>query len=205
MELNILRWHAVNLPFRYGDPLEDGQRVFFYEGREFTALNQFMDLPMGSPMDMLMGVRQLVFMMPMGVCHLIAMIMIILLRPLRCRAELEMRVRTFFLRWKVTMLVSVAVAVLMLTFVRVAMRMRFLVVVPPCAMKVPVLFGIVLIVGMRSTAMDPKLDALNALPLLPLEVHMKVADLHLREFPFQRGGLYAKVAKCAYHHVAADA
>ncbi len=72
-----------------------------------------------------------------------------------------------------------------------------------------VLMGVIpvvmLIVGVRRALVDAELHALDAVALLALEVHVEVADVHLRELPLERGGLHTEVAKSADGHVAADA
>ena len=46
--------------------------------------------------------------------------------------------------------------------------------------------------------------AFDLLPLLPVKVQMKISQRELREFPLQRGRLYAQVVESADHHVAAN-
>ena len=65
--------------------------------------------------------------------------------------------------------------------------------------------GFVLRVRVCRAFVDAKFHPLDALPLLPLEVHVKVADVDLAERPFQRRRLHSEVAQRAHHHVAADA
>jgi len=55
-------------------------------------------------------------------------------------------------------------------------------------------FMLILVVSVRRAFVNPKLDAFDRLALLALEVHVKVANIKLREFPLERGGLHTKVA-----------
>ena len=94
------------------------------------------------------------------------------------------------------MLVRVAVFVVMPVLVLVLM---FLLLV-----MMPVLVFI-LVMRVRRAFVDAELDPLDALALLPLEVHVKIAERELREFPFEGGRLDAEIDQCADRHVAADA
>jgi hypothetical protein len=62
----------------------------------------------------------------------------------------------------------------------------------------------ILFVSVDRPFVDGEFHPLNLLPLLPVEVKVKVAKRKLREFPLQRGGLDAEIYKSADHHVAAD-
>jgi len=96
----------------------------------------------------------------------------------------------------VNVLVGMRVAVLLL--VAVLMRMRVTVFVF-------VVLGFVLIVRMRRAFVDAELHALHALPLLTLEVHVEVAEIELREFPFEGGRFHTEIDERADRHVAGNA
>lgn len=84
--------------------------------------------------------------------------------------------------------------------------MRVLLVRMPMIMPaiVPMLMFI-LIVRVRRTFMDAKFHAFQIMPLRPLEVHVEIAEVELRELPFERGWFHAEIDECADRHVAADA
>ena len=63
---------------------------------------------------------------------------------------------------------------------------------------------VILIMRMHRSGMNAEFDALNALPFLSLEVHVKVADIELGELPFQGRRLDSQVTERADGHVAAD-
>src|SRR3954470_6807428 len=64
---------------------------------------------------------------------------------------------------------------------------------------------LVLLMRMRRALVNAELHPLDPLSLLPFEVHVEIADVHLRELPLERGRLHAEVAQSANGHVAADA
>ena len=53
--------------------------------------------------------------------------------------------------------------------------------------------------------MDAEPDSFHILAFLPLEMHVEISDVELREFPFEGGRIDAGVAESADRHVAADA
>ena len=122
-------------------------------------------------------------------------------------------VRAFFLVAVGVMLVAVVFArvpfSMMMVVFFVAVPLAFFVVMMPVAMPfVPVLVVVVflvLVVGVGGAFVDAEFDAFDGLAQLALEVHVEVADIKLREFPFEGGGFYAEVGEGAYGHVAADA
>ena len=93
------------------------------------------------------------------------------------------------------------------------MRVRVLfVLVFPMFMRMPVLVSAVvtvlmfiLLVRVRRAFVDAKLHALEMVSLRPLEVHVKVAEIELRQLPFERGRFHAEIDERADRHVAADA
>ena len=64
---------------------------------------------------------------------------------------------------------------------------------------------VLLVVHVRAPFVNAKLDAAHILPLLPLEVHVKVANVQLRKLPLERRWFHAQIAQGADGHVAADA
>lgn len=53
--------------------------------------------------------------------------------------------------------------------------------------------------------MDAEFHPFHALATLPLEVHVKITDLQLRELPLERGWLHSEIAQGTDSHVATDA
>src|SRR4051794_26680778 len=91
-------------------------------------------------------------------------------------------------------------------FVRMAVIMMLVIVVMLVLVTVTVFVRmLILLVRMRRAFMDAELHPFNILPLLPLEVHVEVAERDLRELPLERGGLHTQIAERADGHVAADA
>jgi hypothetical protein len=101
----------------------------------------------------------------------------------------------------------ILVVVMMFVSVLVSMRMfvvvfvTMLVLVVPFAM--PALF--VLVVRVRRAFVDAELHAFHLLPLLAVEVHVEIAEVELRELPFERGRFHAEIDEGAHGHVAGDA
>ena len=95
------------------------------------------------------------------------------------------------------MRMSVFTFVFVPAIVTVLMSMRVVLVI-----AVPVL---ILPVRVGRAFVNAKLHALDILPLRALEVHVEIAEVELREFPFERGGLHAEIDERADGHVAADA
>ena len=109
-----------------------------------------------------------------------------------------MRVLTLVLVMMVLVLMLMLVVVFMFMLV---MSMPLLAMVM-MMMLVPVL---VLLVRMRRALVDAEGHALHVQPLLPLEMHVKIADLQFGELPLEEGRLDAEIAERADGHVAADA
>lgn len=87
---------------------------------------------------------------------------------------------------------------------RLVMRMRVLLMrVVVLSMRVAMI--LVRIIDMNRPFVDAEFHAFHAPPSLPLEVHVKAADVQLCKLPFERGRADSEVAQSAYHHVAADA
>src|SRR5438045_989157 len=59
--------------------------------------------------------------------------------------------------------------------------------------------------GMRRAFMHAEFHPFDVLSLLPLEVHVEVADVELRQLPFERRRFDAEIAKRTDRHVAANA
>ena len=73
-------------------------------------------------------------------------------------------------------------------------------------MNLPVLIGfLVLIVRVGRSGVDAELDPLDPLLLTTLEVHVKVAEIKLRQLPLERRRLDPQVAQRPNGHIAADA
>jgi hypothetical protein len=99
------------------------------------------------------------------------------------------------------MLVRVSVLVPMFVTVLVLVLMSVRVAVPAIVI---VMLVLILLVRVDCAAMDSELDPLDALSLLAVEVHVKVADIELREFPLERRRFHAEIDERADGHVAGD-
>ena len=64
---------------------------------------------------------------------------------------------------------------------------------------------LILVVGVGRAFVDAKLHAFDLLALLPLEVHVEIAEVELGELPLEGGRLDAEVDEGAHGHVAGDA
>jgi len=228
MKVNVLRRLPVNLAFRDGDALEDGKRVLLHEGRQFAVLDQFADLAVGPAVRVIMAVAMLVDFAPVIMIVLLAVRMLVVLMPVFVGVPMFMLVLVFMLvgmSMAMLMLMAMGVTVrfpgtvLVRVFMLVGMGMRvpvgvltFLVVmmVMPVAvivagvMGMAVIVWLVLAVGMRLAFVDAKFHPFHFLPLLPVEVHVKIANVELGKLPLERGRLNAEIDESADGHVAAD-
>jgi len=60
-------------------------------------------------------------------------------------------------------------------------------------------------VPMRRALVDAELHSFDLMPLRTVEVHVKIAEVELRELPFEGGRFHAEIDQRADGHVAADA
>jgi hypothetical protein len=89
----------------------------------------------------------------------------------------------------------------MVVFVTMLMSMSVFVLVVPFAR-----FSLfLLVVRVRRAFVDAELHAFHLLPLLPLEVHVEIAEIELGEFPFEGRWFYTEIDEGADGHVAGDA
>ena len=154
--------------------------MLFDERRKLAGLDERANLAVAAPV----GVMMLVMM------HLRAVVVVV-------------RVLVFVVMMTVLavlMLVRVRVG-----FMRVLVSVGVLMFVPVLVAAAVVVLVLVLLVGVRGAFVDAEFHALDVLPLLALEVHVKIAERELREFPFEGGRLHAKIDERANSHVAADA
>ena len=96
---------------------------------------------------------------------------------------------------------------LMLVIPMVVLMMMFIVLV-----LVLVLVGmgllfrfVILVVRVDRSPMDAELHSFDVLPLVPLEVHVEIPDLHFGQLPLESGRLDPEIAQCTHGHIAADA
>jgi hypothetical protein len=111
-------------------------------------------------------------------------------------------------RMGMRMLVTVPMLLLVLIVMMLMLMAMPVIVVMPMIVRMFLLLVAVLAVlpmRMRRTRMNTERDALHIEPVLPFEVHVKVADLELAQLPLERRRLHAEVAQSAHGHVAADA
>ena len=71
------------------------------------------------------------------------------------------------------------------------------------ALAVLVMF--VLLVRVGGPFVNAKLHAFDLLPLFALEVHVEIAEIELRELPFESGGFDAEINEGAHGHITGDA
>jgi hypothetical protein len=98
-----------------------------------------------------------------------------------------------------------SVAVLVRVAVVLVLDLLPMILIVLMRVAVTVMPVFVLPMRVRRALVDAELHTLDALALLPLEVHVEVADVHFGELPLERGGLHTEVAQGADGHVAADA
>jgi len=67
------------------------------------------------------------------------------------------------------------------------------------------MLGFILLMLVGRPFMNAEFDTRNALALLALEVHVKIANIELREFPLKCRGFHSKIGQRTHGHVAADA
>jgi len=58
---------------------------------------------------------------------------------------------------------------------------------------------------MRGTFVDIELDAAHMLTGFAFKMHVKIANIELRQFPFKRRRLDAEIGESPHGHIAADA
>jgi hypothetical protein len=58
---------------------------------------------------------------------------------------------------------------------------------------------------MRGTLVDAELHSFDLVSLRTVEVHVEIAEIELRQLPFERGRFHAEIDQRADGHVAADA
>ena len=96
----------------------------------------------------------------------------------------------------------------MLMAVRMTVRMGMPMLVPVLVMMVALAMlavFLVLVVGVRGAFVNTKFHPLHLLPLLAVEVHVKITEIELRELPLQGGRFHTEINKGADGHVAGDA
>jgi len=108
-----------------------------------------------------------------------------------------------------------AVVVIVRMLVRVTMGMLAVFMVRGVMLPVPVTVVVVVVaavmmpvlilrVRVRRAFVDAKFHTLDLLPLLAVEVHVKITEVELRQLPFEGGGFHAEIDEGADGHVAAD-
>jgi len=102
-------------------------------------------------------------------------------------------------------MVMIALFILMMMMMAVIVVVVMIMVAVVVMMAVAVIVGFVLVVRVGRSFVDAKFHAFHFLPLLPVEMHMKISDIELGELPFQGGGLDAEIDEGADGHVATDA
>jgi hypothetical protein len=168
----------MDFSFGLRDPLEDANRVAFYEIRKAACLDQTPNLPIPAPVVVmfvvLFRVRMVVF--------IVDVFMIVM--------------------FVAFVLVFMAFVFMPMALVLVVMMVMVLLLV---AVMIVGMLLLILIVGMGRTFMDGKLDALDILPHLALPMGVEIADLQFAQLPLEGGGFHPQVAQGADGHIATDA
>jgi len=154
----------MDLSLGHRDALKNTERVFLYELREIALPDQLANLRMIAAMGVPVISMVVMFVPMLVMMMLFAMRMIVVVMFMML---VLMRSMAFL-------------SVLMMMFMR--MLMLFVVML---------LLMLILVMRMGGAFMDPKLDALDALALLALKVHVKIADIELRQLPFKRGRFHS--------------
>ena len=104
------------------------------------------------------------------------------------------------------MAAALLLTVMMSMFVAALMPMLMLLMSTMSTMSTtPAFTLLILIMSMRRPFMNPKFHPFDGLALLPLEVHVEVTDLDLREFPLEGRWADPEITQRAHGHIAADA
>jgi hypothetical protein len=201
VEMDCLGCLTVDFAFGHCDAVKDRDGPLFHEVGEFTAFDHRADFGVGATllmvvmMTMLMLVPVVIVIMVMIRMRVIVFLMLMIVVVVAAVPMFSMLVFVMVLML-VAVFMRVLVGVRMPVFVAVTVFL-FLIVVMPAAVAV-VMFRV------RGAAMDVELHALDILPLGAVVVHVKVSEVQLAQFPFQRAGFHAEVDQGTDHHVAAD-
>jgi len=107
----------------------------------------------------------------------------------------------------VLMLVLMAMFVAVMFFTRILLRVRVGVMLMLILVTMRVLMVMPFtrtFIPMRRTLVDAELYSFDLMPLRTVEVHVKIAEIELRQFPFESGRFHAEIHQGADGHVAAD-
>ena len=156
--------------------------MFFYKRGKLAGFDEGADLRMAAAVVVIMVVPLVT--VAMGIVRVFVLML--------------MRVGLALVRvLGVGMFVFVSVGLMFL----VGMSVFVLTVIAALVAVVVCIFGVLV----RRALVNAKLHAFHTLPLPSLKVHVKIPDRELRELPFERGRLDAKIDERADGHVAADA
>jgi len=180
--------------------------MFFHKIREPAFLDQRLDISVAAAMlvffvfvVMPMIMAAFAFMrMPVGlfvsVTALMSMVVFILVVTLAFMPVMFPVVPAFALVFMfMPVLAFMSVFMAMLLFV---MRMAFV------RMRFAVMLLLLMFVG--RTLMDAEFDAGDVPARAVLEMHVEVSNVQFRQFPFESGGLHAKISERADGHIAAN-
>ena len=163
--------------------------MFFYKRGKLAGFDEGADLRMAAAVVVIMVVPLVT--VAMGIVRVFVLML--------------MRVGLALVRvLGVGMFVFVSVGLMFLVGMSVfvlTVGMSVLTVIAAFVAVVVCIFGVLV----RRALVNAKLHAFHTLPLPSLKVHVKIPDRELRELPFERGRLDAKIDERADGHVAADA
>ena len=226
VELHVVRGLTVDFPLGLGDTAEDRERVLFDKRGQFTVFDQLANLVMIAAVAVLvfvmmafdfgavvMVVCMFVLMVMVFVAMLVLMLMVLVLVfvVLRMLVFVLVPMFMFAVLMLVVMLVLFILVVMMLLVpvlvgVRMFMGMFVSMLMFMSVLVLVVAFALfILVVRVRRALVDAELHALHLLPLLAVEVHVEIAEIELRELPFEGRGFHAEIDEGADGHVAGDA
>lgn len=226
MEMNVLHGLAMNLALRHSNAVENRERVLLDEGGELAVFDQLADILVGAavrvlvvmvmhfaPVVVVVHLPMLVVMgrMFMPVLVAVGMRVLVLMRVLMTMVVVMVMAAAMIVIMPLTlivMMVPMFVTVLMLMFMLMLMAMRMGMPVLVLVMMVPLAMlavFLVLVVRVRGAFVNAKFHSLHLLPLLAVEVHVKIAEVELRELPLEGGRFHAEIDEGADSHVAGDA
>jgi hypothetical protein len=189
VKVNGFGRHPVNLAFRLRNPLKDAKSMRFDKRRAATLLDQGADLAMRAATA---GGRMIVRMMRMFM--FIAMFMRMRMFMLMFIGMRMMVVRIVLIGMRSVMVME---SVLHAPgIISAAIVVSMICMIPPLIL--PIFFP------MNVAFVNGETHPFDLLPPRALEVHVKRADINLRQFPFQRGRFYSQIAQRANRHVSAD-
>jgi hypothetical protein len=193
----------VDLAFGDGDPLENAQRVLLHKMRQLAVFDQPANLAVAASMRV--AVVVMVMLTDLATVVVVALFVFVMMMPVRVLAFVGVVMGVTVSMVMLLMSMRVFFRRLMMMLVGMRMAMLFSLVMVVMAVLVSVFMRLILVVRVDRSLVNAKLYPLHVLPFLAVEVHVKIAEIELGEFPLEGGGLDAEIDEGADCHVAADA